>query len=340
MNTRHTPHLGLGILVTLLLLPACNKDGLSKKEKKELFASPTQTETEAIRAEWQARDLTPTDYEVLQQAPIDGGQYTFKMVGYRVSGIQEYAALLIPQAAQPMPVHIWVGGFGLGITVNSVNMTLNGSGGTAAPSILAMPALRGQSLQVGVNGTVYTSPQSEGEHCNAFDGGTDDVLALLNLLAQTEPLANVNRTGVQGGSRGGTVALLAGIRDVRIKRVIGVVSPTDMLVLTGENTTDDTYRCQFLDALAQEQASVAEVRKRLIASSPIYFAQYLPPTQLHMGLNDVRVPIDQGYALESEMLRLGLSSQFQLFTYNKTHEDIAQNNPEMAQRIAEFLEQL
>lgn len=338
MNTHPKRNLSFALFV-LLLLCACNKDGLSKKEEKQLFTAPVQTETDALLAEWQARDLTPTDYTVLQETPIQGGQYTFRMVGYKLGGIQEYGALLIPQTGIPVPVRILVGGFGLGITANSVAMVTDGSGGTA-PCIVAIPALRGQSLQVTVNGTVYTSPQSGGEHCNAFDGATDDVLCFLNLIEQTVPEADVNRTSVRGGSRGGTVALLAGIRDPRVKRVVGIVSPTDLLILTSQHLLDDTYRCQFLDAFVNGQVSLEEARKRLLASSPFYFAQRLPLTQLHMGLNDTNVPVDQGYALESEMLRLGLSSQFQLFTYNKSHTDIAVNNPEMAQRIEDFLSQL
>lgn len=328
------------LAVLALLLPACTKDGLTKKEKKELFAAPTAAETEAIRAEWAARDLTHTDYAVLHEVPIQGGAYTFKMLGYRAGGIQQYGALLIPQTATPLPVRVWVGGFDLGTTLYSSVLEPSGPGVGGSPHILAIPALRGQALQVTVEGTTYTSPQSGGEHCNAFDGGTDDVLALLNLIQQTEPMADVNRSSVRGGSRGGTVALLAGIRDPRVKRVVCVVGPTDMLTLTMGHTTDDTYRCQFLDALQNGQITLGEARKLLIASSPLYFAQYLPPTQLHMGLNDTQVPIDQAYALEGEMLRLGLSSQFQLFMYDKGHSDIATDNPEMAQRVEEFLSQL
>lgn len=338
MKTHSKRTLSIAPLAVLLFL-ACNKDGLTHKEEKQLFATPVQTETDAILAEWQSRDLTPTDYTVLQQTPVAGGQYTFKMVGFRVSGIQEYGALLVPQASGTMPVRMQLGGFGLGITVNSFNLLLGG-GAPSDPHILAMPAFRGQSLEVTVDGVLYTSPQSGGEHCDAFDGATDDALAFLNLIQQTEPTADVNRTSMRGGSRGGTVSLLAGIRDPRVKRVVDVVGPTDMLVLTSQHLLDDTYRCQFLTALQNDQVTLAQARKRIIASSPLYFAQRLPLVQLHMGVKDPNVPIDQGYALESEMLRLGLSHKFQLFIYDKAHTDIAIDNPEMVNRIEQFLSQL
>lgn len=327
------------IVFSLFFFVSCSKDALSPKEKKALFATPTAAETQAVRDEWQSRDLNPTDYSVLQQESVLNGAFTLKMLSYRLNGIKEYAAILAPQTNSPVPVHIHVGGFGLESTLNSVNMMLDTSG--AGPSnILAIPALRGQSLQVTLNGSTYTTPVSEGEHCNAFDGGTDDVLALLNLLAQTEPYADVNRTAVRGGSRGGTVALLAGIRDPRVKRVVAIAGPVDMLELTSEHQKDPTYRCQFLDAFTSGQTTLEEARRKLIASSPLYFAQHLPLTQMHMGTRDFSVPEEQGHALEQKMAQLGLSAQLELYMYDRTHTDLVPNNPELAARIEQFLASL
>jgi adenine specific DNA methylase Mod len=59
-----------------------------------------------------------------------------------------------------------------------------------------------------------------------------------------------------------------------------------------------------------------------------------------MGLKDKNVPVDQAYDLEQKTTQLGLKSLFQLYTYDKTHTDIATDNPELAKRIAEFLAQL
>ena len=235
-----------------------------------------------------------------------------------------------------MPVQIYVGGFGLGITTNSINLALDNSGSGEA-QILAIPALREQSLEITIDGTVYTSPLSEGNQCDAFDGATHDVLAFLNLVQQTEMNADVNRTGVRGGSRDGTVALLAGIRDTRLKRVVGVAGPTNILELTAQSENDPTYQCQFLSSFKNRQPSLEETRNKILASSPIYFAQHLPLAQLHMGLKDTNVPVKQGYDLEEKIGALGNAEKFQLFTYDKTHADIATDNPELAERIKVFL---
>lgn len=330
----------LVLTATLFLVSSCKKDGfLTKDERKVLFAAPVTTEPDAVLTGWQQRSLEPADYTVMQDHEIAGGQYRLRIVSFRLDGMKQYGALLVPETSVSLPVRMQIGGFGLGLTTNSVNLVA-GNTAPASPSILAIPALRGQSLEVTINGTVYTSPVSEGEHCNAFDGATDDVIAFLNLIQQTEPRADVNRTAVRGGSRGGTVALLAGIRDARIKRVVDVAGPTDMLELTAQHENDPTYRCQFLDAFKNGQSTIAATRSKMIASSPLYFARRLPLTQLHMGLKDKNVPVIQAYNLEKALTREGMSSQLQLYTYDRAHTDIATNNPELAARIEEFLSHL
>lgn len=328
------------MMASLLWMPSCKKDDfLSKDEKKTLFAAPSVSEINSILTDWQNRNFQPTDYMVMQESEIAGGSFKLKIVSFKVSGIKEYGALLIPEPAGVVPVRMQIGGFGLNNTTNSLNLVLDNSG-SASACILAIPALRGQSLEITINGVLYASPKSEGIQCDAFDGATDDVIAFLNLVQQTESSADVNRTAVRGGSRGGTVALLAGIRDPRIKRVVGVAGPTDMLGLTSQNINDPTYQCQFLDAFKNGQSTLAETRKKMIASSPVYFAQYLPLTQLHLGLKDWNVPVQQGYDLEQKITQAGMAAKFQLFAYDRSHTDIATSNPELANRIEQFLSQL
>ncbi len=46
---------------------------------------------------------------------------------------------------------------------------------------------------------------------------------------------------------------------------------------------------------------LAAVRARLLASSPLYFAESLPPSQLHYGLEDAIVPERNGRAIERRL---------------------------------------
>ncbi len=44
--------------------------------------------------------------------------------------------------------------------------------------------------------------------------------------------------------------------------------------------------------------------------------------------------------LQQKITDAGRSSLFQLFTYDKSHTDIATNNPDLSERIETFLEAL
>lgn len=328
--------LSIILLLMVFIQISCKKEYLSKDQQKSLFANPNQTELNAIYTDWQQRDLTPKNYQLIQQAELGSGAFQLKIVSYKLGDITEYAILIIPKdTGTKLPVQIHVGGFGLDITDFTVNLA-QGSSVSANGTILALPALRGQSLTVNFEGTLYKTPKSTGRHCDAFDGATDDVLSLLNLIALTEPIADVNRTGVRGGSRGGTVAMLAGIRDKRVSRSINVVGPTNMLELTESHQNDPTYQCQFLEGYKTGTTTLAEARAIILRSSPYYFAQYLPLTQLHLGNKDTFVPISQGADLQQKMKGLANESNLQFFAYKRGHTDMVTDNAEFNKRTGDF----
>lgn len=323
------------ILLVICFVISCDEkdDFLSGYNTDELFADPTQQEINDVLADWSSRDLSVKAYNLEQTVQISD-DLTLKMISYNVSGLKEYAALLIPRSDKKMPVRIYLGGFGYDATVNSLNL-VTGSGDM--PFIFAMPALRGQSLDIEINGTHYTSQLSEGEHCDAFDAAADDGIALLNVIEGTEPTADIQRTGVRGGSRGATVALLMGERDSRVKMSVAVAGPANLLELTSGMTNDLTYQCQFLDDLVQKRSSVAEARLNMIASSPVFFANRLPKTQMHLAADDKIVPPSQG----DELKLKADPGTFQLFIYEgRDHTNIASDNKDLKDRIEEFFAQL
>lgn len=201
--------------------------------------------------------------------------------------------------------------------------------------------MRGQSLSITVNDVEYTSPVSEGIQCDAFDGAADDGIAFLNVIQQTEEKADMGRVAERGGSRGGAVALLIGERDKRVKFAIGVAGPTDMIALTATHQDDLTYQCQFLENLVHGGADIISIRHKMIASSPLYFAEHLPKTQVHFAANDNIVPLSQGEKLEKKMNVLKLHDQLEFYVYEgRDHFNIADENQELKTRIEQFLFQL
>lgn len=327
------------LLVVLFFCTSCNEeDFLEDFDTKELFAAPTQIEIDAVIADWESRDLSPKGYTLIEETPIGTAGAVLKMIAYEVDGFKQYGALVIPGRTTPVPVRMWLKGFSFNPEEIQTNFSLSGGDDFDIPYIFAVPALRGQPINITLNGVAYASPIAEGNKCDAFDEATDDAIALLNIIESTEVNADMERVSVRGGSRGGTVAMLMGERDERVKRVIGIAGPTNMLQLTSKNENDPTYKCQFLDALVNKGTTVQQARHKMIASSPVYFSKYLPQTQLHLAENDRIVPVSQGEQLERVMKDAGLDDTFELFIYKgRDHSNIGNNNMELINRLNQFL---
>lgn len=331
----------LFFMLTGLICLSCQQESfLASYDTRALFAQPSTSEIDAIKADWSSRDLSVRSYEVIQSEDILDDRAILKIISYMVGEYIEYAALIVPKSDSPMPVRMFFNGYSLATRVNSLSFGFN-ENAFDRPFILAIPALRGQSLSLSINGTRYSTPQSEGQHCDAFDGATDGAIALLNTIEAHEPLADTDRVSAQGGSRGGTMAMLMAVRDGRVKRVVSIVGPTNMLELTAINENDPTYQCQFLTALVNQEVTLAEARQLMIASSPLFFAKDLPLTQVHFGADDINVPASQGEALQQTLTDQDLADLLELYIYqNRSHQTISLNNPQLNERISTFLNQL
>lgn len=325
----------LVFVLVILLANSCQDDFLKGYNRQVLFAEPTQAELDAVRSDWNSRDLSPKNYHVEQEISVSD-RSTLKFISFTVNGFKEYGAVLIPAAAEPLPVRMYVGGFGVDVIVNSIVLVTDDSQ-AGDPFIFAFPALRGQGLKVTINDVTYTSRISEGPHCDAFDGAADDVIAMLNVIVAHEN-ADANRVSVRGGSRGATVAMLVGERDKRIKGAVAVAGPCNMLELTAKSENDRTYQCQFLHDFVDGNETIAEARHRMIASSPVYFANELPKTQYHLAADDKIVPVSQGDELVEKMHELGFSNQLEYYVYEgRDHGNIATSNTELNTRIEQFV---
>jgi hypothetical protein len=93
--------------------------------------------------------------------------------------------------------------------------------------------------------------------------------------------------------------------------------------------------------LINQQVTLEETRLKMIASSPLYFCERLPRTQMHFGEKDDITPAAQGQLLFDAMNNRGLQDKIALFIYpNRGHSDIAQDNHEMEQCIRNFFDEL
>ena len=205
-----------------------------------------------------------------------------------------------------------------------------------------MPSFRGEVLKF--DGKEYVS---EGDRTDSWDGAADDALALLNTALSITPNADINRICAFGKSRGGSVALLAGIRDSKIKSVVDWAGPVDWFELMA--TEGWTQKEIVADGLLNEAASkddggqfieryltkaiagkwnLQQARLKMLAGSPLYFAERLPKTQIHYGMEDEMVPIANGYALDRIMRKANRNSvKFESFFHLNAGHDL---NPAIA----------
>jgi dienelactone hydrolase len=322
-----------------MLHGSCKKqDALRGIDKSALFATPTSGELETIQTAWQKRDLAPKDITI-EETHIINNRLNLNLISFRLFGNKQFAGVLVPVTTKPLPVQLFVYGFSLEDPISYQRIKTSTSDTSSLPFIYVVPALRGQSLTLLVNDIEYKSPLSEGTRNDAFDGATDDVIACLNAVAVAFKEADTSKVMVRGGSRGGTVALLMAERDKRVKLAAAIAFPADLLQLTSTHQNDDTYKFQFLDALINGNATLEETRIKMIASSPLYFCQYLPKTQIHFGGKDNITPARQGEVLFNTMKTLGLEANMEFFIYkDRGHSDISNN--EMEERIKQFFNQL
>jgi dienelactone hydrolase len=288
-----------------------------------VFKKPSAAEIMEVEADWRSRDLSPRDVKEVASAPIDLGRVkaTVRIVSHTVRGSLHYGAIIVPTGAKPgcCPVILEA----KGVSWNYFPLELEK---LHAPRLMAelqgrfiyvVPSFRGEVLNFA--GATY---KSEGDRTDALDGATDDAIALLSVALKTTPEADGSRVCAFGHSRGGTVALLAGIRDRRVRCVANWAGPTDWFELmgTGGWTEQELYAEgmrtratpsetggqrveRFLLKAIRGEETLREVRLRMLASSPLYFARSLPRVQLHYGGEDPSVPLRNGLALASEIKR-------------------------------------
>lgn len=321
------------------LPPEIKEDGAGWKlpfPLKSVFEKPTAAEISAVEKDWQQRDLKPRNIQEAARGQISFGQSKFvvRIISHTVHGFRHYGAILVPADAKPgcCPVILEAKGvswnyFPLELEKLHAPRLMSGLG---RQMIYVVPSFRGEILNF--SGVSY---QSEGDRTDALDGATDDTIALLNAALQTTPEADASRICAFGHSRGGTVAMLAGIRDSRIGCVVNWAGPTDWFELmgTGGWTEQELYAEglrtraapgetggqrveRFLLKAVEGKESLQQVRHRMLASSPLYFARRLPQAQLHYGEEDVSVPVRNGRQLIAELkLQRIPATRYQAFFY-------------------------
>jgi len=313
----------------------------------ELFKKPSPEEIENVLADWQARDLGVKRIKIVDEQNIDLNQshYTIQIISHEIYGNKHYGAVLIPKGAKlgSSPVVLELHGVDpqyspFKITDAETPFIL---GENQAKVIIAIPSFRGNTFMIEDRSYV-----SEGSPTNAYDRAADDAIAFLNVVLERVPEVDPTRISAFGKSRGGTVALLVGVRDKRISSVIDWAGPAEWFSHMGTFgwTLKEQVQwalwerwapgngwgsaSQYIDHFLVQsiefgESSLKKVRHKILASSPLYFLDSLPVAQLQYGTEDGAVPISNAEALQHALkLRDKSAPSFEIYMHKNTGHDM------------------
>lgn len=270
-------------------------EDLLPAEIEQLFARVDSNELEEVWNEWQSFDAYSTSSNLLtsliyyQNRTLDVWQHTAE------ENIH-YGVVILPNPYDTLntyPLLLWANG----LDQRNPLISMDESGFFQRLTqffpghIIVIPSYRGQVIEVG--GEHYCS---DGFFGDAYDGATDDALRLLTLVKSIYPV-DESKISTFGISRGGTVALLSGIRDSSIRSIVSQSGPS----LFHNQLPYEMYGFQFKYQFLSRGSSIREIRKKLMRCSPAYFINRYPRYLLLVhGKNDPIVPFEQALLVQEQ----------------------------------------
>ncbi len=327
-----------------VLLPGCGGDGAGNATLSEtlsasgidltaLFAPPSAEELDALTTAWAREEPAPAGLREEASYVLQSGD-TMRVISHLVGESRHYGVVVIPAGeheAESLPVAINLAGFGpeMLLEVPSEVRALNGE------FVTLLPSFRGQELRF-----EEQSWFSDGDPYDQCEGGSDDALAFIEAALESTPVASRAGLVAIGGSRGGNVAMLLGVRTPKVRAVVEIAGPTDYLreELLDHPNVSALYANYFVRDLLDGGTDVDEARRRMLACSPLHFAERLPPMQAHHGTEDLNVPFAQAELLGGRMTELGrLPPEFELFAYPGADHQLSDELDLVAERVRVFL---
>jgi dipeptidyl aminopeptidase/acylaminoacyl peptidase len=310
-------------LAAFLILSAC-EDATEPQDLiiegvnlTELFAPPTSAELAAITADWETRDVSAQGVDTVAEATltVETFDVTVRAVSHTVEGVKHYGAIMVPDGAATgsLPILLYAHGGDSGVNIDDTLPLLPFLlGEDAGKFVFVAPSFRAEKLVFNDVRYVSEGPPSP------WDRDVDDALALINVAIETTPQADPTRVGVLGFSRGGGVALLMAERDPDIDVVVEFFGPTDFHgpfvqgiveeALVGDLRDLpglDFLNATYIQPLKNGDLTIAEVRPEITRRSAVYWAELLPSTQIHHGINDETVAVSQAERLIEVLDGLG-----------------------------------
>lgn len=255
------------IAITTTILCGWAVTGQCDESEAFDYRSVTRAELDGVRSAWDRRDLRAKNVEIVLEEEREEG-LTLLIVRHDIASRAHFGAIFIPKVNDLSGAPVVVLPDGLEQYNPTIDVDQNiRKYQTFEPLdgfIRILPGFRGRFVGYRDNGWF-----SRGDFCDAYDGPTDDSIALLNVAEELIPEANFDKVLVWGGSRGANVAWLMAVRDPRVNTVIAAAGPVDFYRESWQVEGSDQYRCQFFDEMTEQQS-----RERMLASSPLFFAPH------------------------------------------------------------------
>ena len=317
-------------------------------ELDALFEPPSEAEIDAISADWAGRDysVAGVQVELSEEISLVGAAANLRIVSHVVTGHRHYGAIVVPKGASEESLHMLAylhGGDG-GVSVADLQFVGLALGELRDSFVYVVPSYRSEPLR---HDSLTWVSEGASSH---WDYDVDDVMALVSVAFESTPEAKPGSYSIIGGSRGGGVALLAGVRDERIERLVTFFGPTDFFDewvreivqeaalrmprrLPGVTNLDSTVVQPFI----RGDLTRPEARLELVRRSSVLYAAGLPATQLHHGTIDQIVSVSQAESLIEVMEALGRGApDFEAYIYEGGGHDFL-SLQEAVQRAVEFV---
>ncbi len=259
-------------------------------DRADLFAKACKSELKNVLTEWNQIDLKSESSHIL----VD--HQSTKILSHYHNKEVHYGGVFLPinyDESKSYPLVLWA--HGLNQRNPSINLghSIFSSLRKKMPEyIIVAPSFRGQAL-------VYQNEKycSDGFFGDAFDGATTDALRLLEVVKERFSI-DEQRIAVCGQSRGGTVAMLMAVRDPSLSCAVSIAGPSDFFREDVSRRYSSQYKYQFLS----EVLPLAELRKKILRSSPFHFIDaYSNPFLLIHGKLDQTVPLWNAEIVASKM---------------------------------------
>ncbi len=252
---------------------------------EQLFRPPDQQELDAVTREWSQKDSSPKNVRVEKEAFAEDG--TLQVISHQVNGLKHYGFVYVQPGlnVNTAPILLLLPGKSAQYDVFTTDFlkrelkSLLGCNDVYRRYIVAMPSFRGNA----VRGENFCF-RSSGYSMDAWLGPAEDALFFLESVKSLYRPEGDVKVLAMGASRGATVGLIIGALSQKVDYVIAISTHTNFLdkEAYGQRPLHDSYPAVFFTP----SAPAGDIRKRLIASSPYFFLERMPPFEIHQGTQD------------------------------------------------------